>query len=482
MVPSPGNQTSAAAPAMLDENSDTGSSPPCSPESEKSTAATATSFTHCLAAPKAPDSWDFALPDLTSEQTASAAAEAPRSSRGRRWRVLVVVPSPEPGRGGAEPRSVVGGGPKASCSDEPQEVAEPPQLFAADATETAGGSSSSSSGEGLLQRLRRRQSDRLSGSSNTASKTAGGDGTCSSRGGCAGAGAPQLLALGPAASSLEFALEADEHLPHDIRELQTEPKQGMDSLPPHSDDKEETAAAAAPDVGSFSSDALVPLSKADADAASTAVSQSQPGGGGNRLRPESRTDAELHDWMMFFGMKPTQSREFMVKRLRAIDDFLNEDQSTGLLPEPKKARSAQEGAVKTQAATASAAAAAVVLPPPFSQLSEEVPLSQDQDLAADGSISASQQSARAAKAAAKAARQEQLVAEMIRKDKELYERLLLFESVEIGEVRDRLAALCPELRNLGEQRLRKFLDSQGVVFSSTWSSQSREAISGRKRF
>merc|ERR1712176_318935 len=76
---------------------------------------------------------------------------------------------------------------------------------------------------------------------------------------------------------------------------------------------------------------------------------------------------------------------------------------------------------------------------------------------------------RAERSAAKAAELERMVADVIRSDTELYERLLLFEPVEISELRERLAALRPELRGLGEQRLRKFLDAQGLLFSSAWS-------------
>ena len=63
--------------------------------------------------------------------------------------------------------------------------------------------------------------------------------------------------------------------------------------------------------------------------------------------------------------------------------------------------------------------------------------------------------------------QEQLVAAVIRGNRELYEQLLLFEPIEIGELRERLIAVKPELRGIGEQRLRRFLDSQGLTFANT---------------
>lgn len=59
----------------------------------------------------------------------------------------------------------------------------------------------------------------------------------------------------------------------------------------------------------------------------------------------------------------------------------------------------------------------------------------------------------------------ELIAEAIRKDKELYESLLTFQPLEVSEVKRRIVAVAPELRSLGEQRLRKYLDSQG--FAST---------------
>merc|ERR1712085_105733 len=70
---------------------------------------------------------------------------------------------------------------------------------------------------------------------------------------------------------------------------------------------------------------------------------------------------------------------------------------------------------------------------------------------------------RAAKAAARTARMDQLLADSIRKDTELYERMLLFEPIEINELRQRLAALHPDLESLGEARLRTFLDAQGLL-------------------
>ena len=41
------------------------------------------------------------------------------------------------------------------------------------------------------------------------------------------------------------------------------------------------------------------------------------------LQPESYSDDDLGNWIIFFGLKP-QSRNFMVKQLREIDALLNE--------------------------------------------------------------------------------------------------------------------------------------------------------------
>mmetsp|Transcript_71157 Transcript_71157/g.206410 ORF Transcript_71157/g.206410 Transcript_71157/m.206410 type:complete len:113 (-) Transcript_71157:39-377(-) len=66
----------------------------------------------------------------------------------------------------------------------------------------------------------------------------------------------------------------------------------------------------------------------------------------------------------------------------------------------------------------------------------------------------------------------------IRADTELYERLLLFEPVDIGELRQRLVAASPDLQALGDHRLRHFLDSQGFLFSSSSSAARRMTRAG----
>jgi len=213
---------------------------------------------------------------------------------------------------------------------------------------------------------------------------------------------------------------------------------------------------------------------------------SSPGGSrSSRLHPELLGEEALKAWMQFFGMKPASSTEFMVRRLREIDAYLGQGAgaasgpASALAPaaaqeadqaaEPlmavparqrgrprKRPRRAEENSIALEAGEAAGLA------------SESVPLAT---VGAEASSANAKAAAKASKAAAKAADLEQAIANAIRGDTELYERLLLFEPVEINELRERLAAVQPELRGLGEQRLRKFLDNQGLLFASSWQSQ-----------
>eukprot|EP00931_Biecheleriopsis_adriatica_P040965 TRINITY_DN23468_c0_g1_i1.p1 TRINITY_DN23468_c0_g1~~TRINITY_DN23468_c0_g1_i1.p1 ORF type:complete len:834 (+),score=182.06 TRINITY_DN23468_c0_g1_i1:84-2585(+) len=201
------------------------------------------------------------------------------------------------------------------------------------------------------------------------------------------------------------------------------------------------------------------------------------------IKPEACCEDELRDWMWFFGMKPTQSTEFMVKRLHEIDIYLNGGGNA--LPAPR-AGAAQASSINPAKSAPHLPAQSLkekgmAIDRPGRVAAESPPASAASPQHSPDVQGGAATSSRAAKASARAAEQEQLLADTIRKDKELYERFLLFEPVEISELRERLAAQEPELRNLGEQRLRKFLDAQGVVFASSWSSQSREG-SQRRRF
>jgi len=242
-------------------------------------------------------------------------------------------------------------------------------------------------------------------------------------------------------------------------------------------------------------------------------------GRSDRLHPELLGDEALKAWMAFFGMKPAGSREFMIRKLREIDTYLSEahvsdtvgsgeprdstssgdkiGQCRALVPttvssraspkrrgRPKKRPRKDEGAASSSGMEATSTADTVCANQAARQActgTGVVPLSQ---FAWEGAYQDQAEvrggSGKAAKAAAKAAHLEELVAEVIRGDTELYERLLLFEPVEIGELRDRLAAVRPELGSLGEQRLRKFLDSQGLLSANAWSQQG--PAHGRRRF
>merc|ERR1712183_780280 len=131
----------------------------------------------------------------------------------------------------------------------------------------------------------------------------------------------------------------------------------------------------------------------------------------------------------FFGMKPTSSREFMVRKLRDIDLYLNGCDHVNLA-----SASVSRGRPTKRSRTAT----------------ENHP---SEDRATDD---------RAAQAAIKASDLERRISEAIRADTELYERLITFEPVALSEIRERVVAASPDLGNIGEGRLRNFLDAQGL--------------------
>lgn len=184
-----------------------------------------------------------------------------------------------------------------------------------------------------------------------------------------------------------------------------------------------------------------------AQASGTARS-SRRGAAARRLVPEQLSTDDLKTWFIFFGMKPVQSRDFMINRLREIDRQLH-----GEPPEPSASVPAARGRPRKQ-----------VERTPSALSSPKAPNSEVKPPTAQSPRT----SKRAATAAAKAAELELMAVETIRRDTELYERLLLFEPVPISELRERMVALQPELRALGEQRLRKLLDREGLLYSSTW--------------
>ncbi|CAJ1432849.1 unnamed protein product [Effrenium voratum] len=159
------------------------------------------------------------------------------------------------------------------------------------------------------------------------------------------------------------------------------------------------------------------------------------------LRPEELTEEELKTWMLFFGLKPTASRDFMIRRIHEIVDYL--DGGTAFL------RSICEAPTPARKARA-----------PASQKSPR-PKGSPRPKASP-KASQSQQSPKRTLTD----RRLEMAVEAIRKDKDLYEALLAFEHLDIGEVKRRIVAITPELRSLGEQRLRSYLDSQGFAIGN----------------
>lgn len=184
-----------------------------------------------------------------------------------------------------------------------------------------------------------------------------------------------------------------------------------------------------------------------AQASGTARS-SRRGAAPRRLVPEQLSTDDLKTWFLFFGMKPVQSRDFMINRLREIDWQLHGEAPEPPAPVPATRGRPRKQVERTPSALSSPKAPASEVMPPTAQ--------------------SPRTSKRAATAAAKAAELELMAVETIRRDTELYERLLLYEPVPISELRERMVALQPELRALGEQRLRKLLDREGLLYSSTW--------------
>jgi len=154
--------------------------------------------------------------------------------------------------------------------------------------------------------------------------------------------------------------------------------------------------------------------------------------------PSTMTMEDLQHWMAFFGMKPSKSAGYMVRRLTEIDAFLQG--SSG-----KRKRSASD-----EATTASPGRSGVrrrAAAEPKGQMPKR-PREQGDALV-------------------------ELLVEAIKSDSNLYERLLLYEPVEVGEVRKSLASFRPDLAGLGESRLRAVLDSQGILFATTWNNHPR---------
>eukprot|EP00438_Fugacium_kawagutii_P025140 Skav208294 [mRNA] locus=scaffold897:103354:114294:+ [translate_table: standard] len=180
------------------------------------------------------------------------------------------------------------------------------------------------------------------------------------------------------------------------------------------------------------------------------------------LQPESMTDEELKDWMLHFGLKPSSSREFMIRRLHDIVDYLEGGfawlQSIREAPTPAKAkRKVPKDAEKSKNGTETPKATS---PKAKVKKVNSSPKARSKPKAASPKAPAS------VSPEDKHERRLDLVADAIRKDKDLWEKLLIYQQVDVQEVKRRIVAIYPELRSLGEQRLRKFLVDSG--FASAW--------------
>jgi len=214
------------------------------------------------------------------------------------------------------------------------------------------------------------------------------------------------------------------------------------------------------------------------------------------FQPERLGDESLRTWMQFFGLKHSTSREFMVKRLNEVAAYLcvpsgTSSSSTAALADSALVESLPLGhedalapslVAKKRGRPRKKAKPEAALPADEAACSSVrchtdtvgkcgraavVDSSADmQNLLRDGSDQKS--TMRSARSAAKVAELEQLAADVIRRDTELYERLLMFEPVALNEIRERLIAMDCRLQALGESRLRQFLDSQGLLFASAW--------------
>jgi len=184
-------------------------------------------------------------------------------------------------------------------------------------------------------------------------------------------------------------------------------------------------------------------------------------------------------WMMFFGLKPTTSREFMVKRLTEVNAYLIglKGTSSASAEVPSNLEAASAGTALQHTAVPSCVAKRKGRPKKKpKQETGGAQLHQGCSHGVNGeappplldSSDAQKAHVRSVRSAAKVSELEQLAADVIRKDTELYERLLMFEPVAIGEIRERIVAMDSRLQALGEGRLRQFLDSQGLLFASAW--------------
>lgn len=179
------------------------------------------------------------------------------------------------------------------------------------------------------------------------------------------------------------------------------------------------------------------------------------------LQPESLTDEELGSFMQFFGLKPSGSRQFMIRRLHDIVDYIDGGtawlQSIREAPTPQKPTKASKATKRKNLEKSS---------PKTETSRRNLEKSSPKKAKAKPKAASPKATSPAPDASSvspdvKYEKKLDLVADAIRKDKDLYAKLLTFEPLEVREVKRRIVEIAPELRSLGEQRLRKYLDEQG---------------------
>jgi len=195
-----------------------------------------------------------------------------------------------------------------------------------------------------------------------------------------------------------------------------------------------------PGMSASSSSGFIPRAVEDDRLAASATesmpeSRARKVGADTQWSPKAMTMEELQHWMTFFGLKPAKSTGYMVRCLTEIDDFLKG--SSGKRKQP----------ASDEAAPANNRAKRPCRPAEPKGLPKR-PKEQGDALV-------------------------ELLVEAIKADTNLYERLLLYEPVEVGEVRKSLANFRPDLAGLGESRLRAVLDAQGILFATTWNNNPR---------
>jgi len=184
------------------------------------------------------------------------------------------------------------------------------------------------------------------------------------------------------------------------------------------------------------------------------------------LQPESLTDEELGSFMQFFGLKPSGSRQFMIRRLHDIVDYIDGGtawlQSIREAPTPQKPTKASK-ATKRKNLEKSSPKIETSQTSRRNLEKSSPKKAKAKPKAASPKATSPAPDASSVSPDVKYEKKLDLVADAIRKDKDLYAKLLTFEPLEVREVKRRIVEIAPELRSLGEQRLRKYLDEQGFA-------------------